>query len=110
MFDAWHEFCDVSIVRDQLKKNLKFWDDMDNKGLTTIEVSLEYFYLERIWLVQAIIRFTNRKFLTSKSFSWIELTVILMLVIPKMIWDGFQLFKFSFFNGFSKSSRLDGAL
>lgn len=41
MFDAWHEFCDVSIVRDQLKKNLKFWDDMDNKGLTTIEEILE---------------------------------------------------------------------
>ena len=45
MFDAWHEFCDVSIVRDQLKKNLKFWDDMDNKGLTTIEVSLKYFLI-----------------------------------------------------------------
>lgn len=41
MFDAWHEFCDVSIVRDQLKKNLKFWDDMDNKGLTTIEEILQ---------------------------------------------------------------------
>ena len=49
MFDAWHEFCDVSIVRDQLKKNLKFWDDMDNKGLTTIEVSLEFFFLYRIF-------------------------------------------------------------
>ena len=49
MFDAWHEFCDVSIVRDQLKKNLKFWDDMDNKGLTTIEVSLKYFSLYRIF-------------------------------------------------------------
>ena len=39
MFDAWHEFCDVAIVRDQLKENLKFWDEMDSKGLTTIEVS-----------------------------------------------------------------------
>ena len=38
MFDAWHEFCDVAIVRDQLKDNLKFWDEMDSKGLTTIEV------------------------------------------------------------------------
>ena len=38
MFDAWHEFCDVPIVRDQLKDNLKFWDEMDFKGLTTIEV------------------------------------------------------------------------
>ena len=49
MFDAWHEFCDVSIVRDQLKKNLKFWDDMDNKGLTTIEVSLKYFCQKRFF-------------------------------------------------------------
>lgn len=37
MFDAWHEFCDVSIVRDQLKDNLKFWDEMDTRGLTTID-------------------------------------------------------------------------
>ena len=49
MFDAWHEFCDVSIVRDQLKKNLKFWDDMDNKGLTTIEVSLKHFSQKRVF-------------------------------------------------------------
>ena len=71
MFDAWHEFCDVSIVRDQLKKNLKFWDDMDNKGLTTIEVSLKHFSQKRVFFrFQAIIRYsTNRKFLTSKSFS-----------------------------------------
>ena len=38
MFDAWHEFCDVAIVRDQLKDNLKFWDEMDTRGLTTIDV------------------------------------------------------------------------
>ena len=38
MFDAWHEFCDVPNVRDQLKENLKFWDEMDTKELTTIEV------------------------------------------------------------------------
>jgi len=42
MFDAWHEFCDVPIVRDQLKDNLKFWDEMDFKGLTTIEQILEH--------------------------------------------------------------------
>jgi len=42
MFDAWHEFCDVAIVRDQLKDNLKFWDEMDSKGLTTIEQILEH--------------------------------------------------------------------
>jgi len=42
MFDAWHEFCDVAIVRDQLKENLKFWDEMDSKGLTTIEQISEH--------------------------------------------------------------------
>lgn len=42
MFDAWHEFCDVPVVRDQLKDNLKFWDEMDSKGLTTIEEILEH--------------------------------------------------------------------
>ena len=54
MFDAWHEFCDVSIVRDQLKKNLKFWDDMDNKGLTTIEVSVEYLFLRVLPTVEIL--------------------------------------------------------
>lgn len=41
MFDAWHEFCDVPKVREHLRDNLRFWDDMDNRRLTTIEEILE---------------------------------------------------------------------
>ena len=59
MFDAWHEFCDVPIVRDQLKDNLKFWDEMDFKGLTTIEVFCQLFINSFYNYIKQILEHSN---------------------------------------------------